>query len=292
MEYTAFRDAEGHWVSAEFVDDGIDVRTGQKLEAVKLKEDEVEKQGDSFVLRAHPEIRVEARAYKMSKSRGNVVNPDDVVEQYGADSLRLYEMFMGPLEQVKPWSMRGVEGVHRFLNRVWRLYVSDADGSLRVTDGEPTREQLRVLHQTLRRVTDDIEAMRFNTAIAAMMEFVNAANRWETFPRAVAEPFVLMLSPFAPHIAEELWERLGHTESLAYEPWPEVNEEYLKVDEVEIAVQVNGKVRATVRIPAEADQETALAIARQHENVARYIDGKPIRRAIYVPGRIINFVVG
>jgi len=125
-----------------------------------------------------------------------------------------------------------------------------------------------------------------------MMEFVNEANRWETFPRTVAEPFVLMLSPFAPHIAEELWERLGHTESLAYEPWPEVNEEYLKVDEVEIAVQVNGKVRATVRIPAEADQETALAIARQHENVARYIDGKPIRRAIYVPGRIINFVVG
>lgn len=292
LEYTAFRDAQGRWVSAEHVDDGVDVRTGEKLEAVRLNEDEVEKQATGFVLRAQPEIRIEARAYKMSKSRGNVVNPDDVVEQYGADALRLYEMFMGPLEQVKPWSTKGVEGVARFLNRVWRLYVDEAQGALQVSEAEPTRSQLQLLHQTLRRVTDDIEAMRFNTAIAAMMEFVNAAHKWEVFPRAVAEPFVLMLSPFAPHLAEELWERLGHTTSLAYEPWPEVDEAYLQVEELEIAVQVNGKLRATVRVPATADQEAVLAIAREHENVARYLDGKQIRRAVYVPGRIVNFVVG
>jgi leucyl-tRNA synthetase len=229
---------------------------------------------------------------KMSKSRGNVINPDDVISEYGADSLRLYEMFMGPLEQVKPWNMRGVAGVARFLSRAWRVFVDEHSDELIVTDAEPTTEQLRVLHHTIRKVTDDIEGMRYNTAIAAMMEFVNAAMKWETKPREVMEPFALILSPFAPHIAEELWQRLGHADTLAYEPWPQADEKYLVADEYEIAVQVNGKVRGNVRVPKDATQEQAIEIAKSDQNVARYLQNGSVRKAIYVPGRIVNFVVG
>ena len=227
----------------------------------------------------------------MSKSRGNVINPDDIVRDYGADALRLYEMFLGPLEQVKPWSTKGVEGVFRFLGRAWRL-VLDEEGAPGVTDVEPARDELRLLHQTIQKVTGDVEALRFNTAIAAMMEFVNKANKWARMPRAVAEGFVLLLGPFAPHLAEELWQRLGHEESLAYAPWPEVNEAYLKEDELEIPVQVNGKVRASITVAADAGEAEVLAAAREHENVTRYLDGGAIRREIYVPGRIVNLVVG
>ncbi len=191
----------------------------------RVAEDRVEKQGDRFVLRDDPKVTVEARAYKMSKSRGNVVNPDEIVARYGADAFRLYEMFMGPLEQVKPWNTRGVEGTHRFLNRVWRLVAgSEADGRRQRAGAgrraEPTREQQRVVHQTIAKVTEDIDAMRFNTAISALMELTNAAYKWPQMPRAAAETLVLLLAPLAPHLAEELWQRLGANESLAYHAWP------------------------------------------------------------------------
>jgi leucyl-tRNA synthetase len=227
----------------------------------------------------------------MSKSRGNVVNPDEIVATYGADSLRLYEMFMGPLEQVKPWSTSDVEGVFRFLNRAWRLIAGDSDDGASVTDTKPTREQLRVLHETIQKVTDDIEDLSFNTAIAKMMEFVNAANKWDAMPQAIAEPFVLLLSPFAPHISEELWHRLGHDDTLAYKDWPDVNEDYLQREVVEMAVQVNGTVRGTIEVEADADEDDVLAMAKAEDNVARYLNDKTIQREIYVPGRIINFVV-
>ena len=293
MEYTIFRDAKNkRVVSAQFVRNGVDRLTGAAVESERVDEDAVEKQGEFFVLKDDSEIRVDARAYKMSKSRGNVINPDEIVDKYGADAFRLYEMFMGPLEQVKPWSTRGVEGTYRFLNRVWRLIAGDDDGGLdaKVQDTEPSKEQWRVLHQTIKRVTEDIEAMRFNTAIAAMMEFVNAANKWGVLPRTVVEPFVLVLSPFAPHLAEALWERLGHTASLANEPWPEVVEGHLVQETVEIAVQVNGKVRGTIQIAPDADKDLVLETAKQDGNVARFLDGKTMRREIYVPGRIVNFV--
>ncbi len=292
MEYTAYYDGDGHPVSAAFVKEGVHTETGEPVTARKVAEDEVEKRGDGFVLKSHPQVLVDARSHKMSKSRGNVVNPDEVVARYGADALRLYEMFMGPLEQVKPWSMKGVEGVSRFLNRVWRLVTDDTDGlAAAVTDAAPSKEQLRTLHQTIRKVTDDIEGLRFNTAIAAMMEFVNAAMKWEALPKAVVEPFVLLLSPFAPHLAEELWQRLGHAESLAYEPWPAVVEAYLEEEELALAVQVNGKLRATITVPADADKEAILARAKAEDNVRRFLDGKTLRREIYVPGKIVNFVV-
>ncbi len=293
MEFTVFRDAAHKTlVSAAHVQDGVDVRKGHAVRARRVDEDAVTKRGDRFVLKAHPDVEVDARAFKMSKSRGNVVNPDSVIGTYGADAFRLYEMFMGPLEQVKPWSTRSVEGPFRFINRVWRLIVDEDTDALQpsVQDAPPTKEQLRLLHQTIRKVTDDVEGLRFNTAIAAMMEFVNAVNKWEVLPKAVAEAFVLLLSPFAPHLAEELWQRLGHAASLAYEPWPEARQEHLREDTIEIAVQVNGKVRGTIEVPADAQKERVLEAARQDENVSRHLDGKTMRREIYVPGRIVNFV--
>ena len=298
-EYTGYVDADHDWVSAEHVDTesssarAVDARTGEDVTAKKLEDDEVEKQGDRFVLKDASHIEVDAKAHKMSKSRGNVVNPDDVVDEYGADALRLYEMFMGPLEQVKPWSTSDVDGVFRFLNRVWRLVIDEDTGALNeaFTDEEPGRDQLRILHETIQRVTKDIEDLDFNTAIAAMMEFVNAANKWDAVPRDTMEPFVLLLSPFAPHISEELWARMGHDETLAYEEWPEWDAELLKKDVIEMAVQVNGTVRATIEVDAEAGEEEVMAVAKDEDNVARYLDDKQIQREIFVPGRIVNFVV-
>lgn len=229
---------------------------------------------------------------KMSKSRGNVINPDDIVSEFGADSLRLYEMFMGPLEQMKPWSMNGVAGVHRFLNRAWRMLVDEKSGEILVSDEEPTDIQWKEIHRLIKKVGEDIEAMRYNTAIAAMMEFVNAAMQWENRPRKVMEPFALVLSPYAPHLAEELWSRMGHGETLAYEPWPKYDDMYLQENTVEIAVQINGKLRATITIPVEAPKDEVLAHAKAQANVQLHLEGKTIRKEIYVPGKIVNIVVG
>jgi len=265
------------------------------VDGKRVAEELVEKRGDRFVLKANAETTVEARAFKMSKSRGNVVNPDDIVTHYGADAFRLYEMFMGPLEQVKPWNTRGVEGTHRFLNRAWRLVAGasadDGAGTPPLADVELTREQARVLHQTIAKVTEDIEALRFNTAISALMEFTNAAYKWDGVPRAAAEAFVLLLAPLAPHLSEELWQRLGHTESLAYHAWPVADAAFLKADVLEIAVQVNGKVRGKIQVPAEAAEPEVIEIAKADPNVGRHLAGQTVKRAIYVRGRIVNFVV-
>ena len=229
---------------------------------------------------------------KMSKSRGNVVNPDDVIKQYGADSLRLYEMFMGPLEAVKPWSMRGVEGVYRFLNRVYRLVCDEETGALLpAVAGESTAEQVRPLHAMLKKVGDDIEGLRFNTAISAMMEFVNEAQKWAQRPRAILEPFILALSPLAPHLAEELWEKLGHTTSLAYAPWPAYDPALLVSDTMEVPVQVNGRLRGKIVVPAGSDEAAIVAAAQADASVQAHLTGKTLRKTIFVPGRLLNFVV-
>ncbi|MGI9257653.1 MAG: leucine--tRNA ligase, partial [Gammaproteobacteria bacterium] len=195
LEFTSYSDDDGKLVSAEHVRSGEDSRSGAALVAAKVDPESVTKQGEHFVLADDASIRVDARAHKMSKSRGNVVNPDEVVNAYGADAFRLYEMFMGPLEQVKPWNTRGVEGTHRFLNRVWRLVASEEADNLnaRIDDSDPTNDQLRELHQTIAKVTDDIEGLKFNTAIAALMEFTNSALKWSVVPRSIVEPFVLLL---------------------------------------------------------------------------------------------------
>ncbi|WP_103018942.1 leucine--tRNA ligase [Salinibacter altiplanensis] len=285
-EYTAYRDEDGTFVSAE------DVADDTELTPVQVDEDAIAKEGDVFVLEERPEVQVDARSHKMSKSRGNVINPDDVVDEYGADTLRLYEMFMGPLEQDKPWSTDDMEGVHRFLNRAWRLLAGADREEQAVRDEAPDGEQLRTLHRTIKRVTEDIEARAFNTAIAAMMEFVNAANKWDAMPREIAEPFVLLLSPFAPHLAEELWARLGHDASLAYVDWPAYDDEHIRREVVEMPVQVDGTVRATIEVDADADEDDVLAAAKAADNVARYLSDVDIQREIYVPGQIVNFVTG
>jgi leucyl-tRNA synthetase len=232
---------------------------------------------------------------KMSKSRGNVINPDAIVAEYGADSLRLYEMFMGPLEQAKPWSMQGVNGVFTFLNRVWRLVIDERAETMQlnaaVVDRKPTADENRVLHQTIQVVTNDIRALAFNTAISRMMEFTNHFTTATERPREVLEKFVLLLSPFAPHMAEELWQALGHTDTLAHEPWPEFDPDLAKEDMVEIAVQINGKVRSKITVPADADAAQLEAAARADARIAELLAGKQVVKIIAVPGRLVSFVV-
>lgn len=232
---------------------------------------------------------------KMSKARGNVVNPDDVVAQYGADALRLYEMFMGPLEQVKPWSMQGVEGVFRFLGRVWRMIVDERSDEVQlnaaVKEAEPNEDQVRILHKTIKAVTEDIEKLSLNTGISRMMEFTNEVTQQDPRPKSILEPFVLLLSPFAPHIAEELWQLLGHDTTLAYEPWPEFDESKLSETETEIPVQINGKLRARIKVPVDANPAAVQQAAEQDQTIAKHLEGKTVIKVIVVPGRLINFVV-
>ncbi len=230
---------------------------------------------------------------KMSKSLGNVINPDDVVAQYGADALRLFEMFLGPLEATKPWSTKGIEGIARFLNRVWRLFVEE-DGSLSaaITDEPLTEEQEFLLHSTLKKVAEDIEALRFNTAIAQMMVFVGEVQRMERRPRALLEPFVLCLAPFAPHIAEELWHRLGHTTSIVLERFPDYDPQKATPRQVEVVFQVNGKVRAKVQLPIGLPEEELERRALEHPTVQRFIAGRTIQKTIVVRDRLVNIVVG
>jgi len=257
---------------------------------------------------------------KMSKARGNVVNPDSVVNEFGADSLRLYEMFMGPLEMVKPWNTKGVEGVYRFLGRVWRLFVdekSETDFEQNVTahperseewlrqiqlhpaiqDVNATPEQLKVLHATIKKVTEDLDGMRFNTAISALMVFVNEAMGWEKKPKAVLQQFLLLLQPFAPHLAEELYNRLQKTGAnndtaspLAYEPWPKYDPAFLVESTLEIPVQINGKLRDRVIVPADASEDAIKQAALASDKIKPFLDGKTIKKVIVVPKKLVNIV--
>ncbi|MEC0202529.1 leucine--tRNA ligase [Paenibacillus lautus] len=230
---------------------------------------------------------------KMSKSRGNVINPDDIVNEYGADTLRVYEMFMGPLEATKPWNTNGVEGTHRFLSRVWRLFIGD-DGQLnpKIVEGEGTDEFKRTLHKTIKKVTEDFEHMRFNTAISQLMVFINEGYKTEELPRKAMENFVQLLSPLAPHLAEELWSRLGYTESVTYVSWPEYDEAWTVEAEVEIVVQVNGKIVERAKISKDMDQEAMQQHSLSLPNVKQALEGKSIRKVIAVPGKLVNIVAG
>jgi leucyl-tRNA synthetase len=229
---------------------------------------------------------------KMSKSLKNVVNPDDVIAEHGADTFRLYEMFMGPLEASKPWNTRDVPGVHRFLNRAWRMVAGDNENPPLLADGPADESVERELHRLIRKAGEDIEAMKFNTAIAAMMEFVNLVYRAGRIAKDQAERFVLVLAPFAPHLAEELWERLGHARSLAYEAWPPWDPARLAQDTIELPVQVNGRLRGRITVPAGADAAAVEHAALASEAVAKWIGGKTVRKVIVVPGRMVNLAVG
>ena len=251
---------------------------------------------------------------KMSKSRGNAVNPDDILVEFGSDAFRLYEMFMGPLEMVKPWNTKGVEGVYRFLGRVWRMFIDEQSeqefeqqltvnpdrgpellAALKlngaVGQAEATPEQLKVLHTCIKKVTEDMEHLRFNTAISAMMVFTNEASNWDIRPLSVMNDFLLLLAPFAPHIAEELYAKAnGRDSTLAYQPWPSHDEAHLVESTIEMAVQVNGKLRDRIQIPADMDKSDIERIAMESENVQRHTEGKNVKKVIVIPGKLVNIV--
>jgi leucyl-tRNA synthetase len=268
--------------------------TGERVTARRLNEEEVEKRGDGYVLKCNPSVRVDARSFKMSKSRGNVVNPDTIVRDYGADTFRLYEMYLGPLEAQKPWNTRDIVGMSRFLASVYRNLLGDDENPTgpKVVDNAPIPDALeRQMHRTIKKVGDDIEALRFNTAIAELIKLNNEMGKLPAIPRPLAENFTLMLAPFAPHVAEEVWHRTGHDQSLARHPWPKYDDGKLAETSIEVPVQVNGKLRDKVTVPADADEQTVLETAERAERVRPWIDGKTIVKRLYVPGKLVNFVV-
>ncbi len=229
---------------------------------------------------------------KMSKSRGNSINPDEIVETTGADALRLFEMFMGPLDKAKPWSTTGLQGSHRFLKRIWRMFDSE-NGGMQITDADPAEDKklYKLLHRTIMKVTIDIENLRFNTAISALMTLGNKMKSRMSVSRANAETFILMISPFVPHIAEEIWRRLGHTETIVFENWPEYNELLAKEDLTNIAVQVNGKLRGEFQIEIDIDVEIIEQMAKDLPEIQKWTDGKEILKVVVVPNRVVNIVI-
>ena len=241
---------------------------------------------EPFAKLRHQGMILGSNGEKMSKSKGNVINPDDMVKEYGADALRVYEMFMGPIDAAKPWDPNGIDGSKKFLDRVWRLFVE----SDKVKDeSNPNLE--KVYNFTVKKVTNDYENMYFNTAISQMMIFVNSATKEDILPKEYAEGFVKLLSPVAPHIAEELWNRLGHSDTITYESWPTYDESKLVDDEINLPIQVNGKVRATIKVNVDATQEEIKKIALQVENVKAHIEGKTIIKEVLVKGKIYNIVI-
>jgi leucyl-tRNA synthetase len=314
LEVHQFVDADGELISAADLKDigeeatpegpvfmGTHKKTGVKVRGVRISEDLIEP--SNTTLKSHPEIKVDARSFKMSKSRGNVVNPDMILDNYGADALRLYEMFMGPLEAVKPWSTKNVEGVYRFLGKVWRLCMHTEDKEANpedpasyavhpsVQDVEPTKEQLRVLHTAIKKTTESLEGMGFNTAISFLMIFCNEATAWKVRPVSILQTFLQLLAPLAPHLAEELWSRLHGPGSLTYLAWPQHDESLLVSDEVNITIQLNGKTKAQLTMPAGLDKAALEAAVLANAKVKELLGGAEPKKVIAVPGRLVNLVV-
>ena len=288
IEHTLYQKHDGSAVSRQAVrigENGPVTKAGDEpLTVVRVADDKVMKKGSRFVLVAAPDIEVDSRAHKMSKSRGNVVNPDDIVKQYGADVLRMYEMFMGPLEAVKPWQASQIPGVVRFRDRVFAVCTRQLGDTLPAA-------LARSLHKTIKKVTEDIEAMRFNTALSALMELTNELTALEEVPHEAATTLVTLLSPFAPHLCEELNERMGNAACLATAAWPTFDAAKCEDETWKMGVQVNGKKRGTVTLPRGASRQQAQHAAAALTNVAAYLKGKEVKKFIFVPGRIINFVV-
>jgi leucyl-tRNA synthetase len=256
---------------------------------------EVTERDDGTVVLEASGAPVEAQIEKMSKSKYNVVNPDDVIADYGADSMRLYELFMGPLEVQKPWQMKGVEGVYRFLQRTWRLVVDERTGGLsdRLTDAPPSSEPEleRTLHKTVKKITEHTETLQMNTGIAQMMIFVNDATQSATLPRATVTTFLRVLSPYAPHLCEELWRRLGEPELLAHADWPSWDPALVVDDTITVVIQINGKKRDELQVPKDTTRDELERLALASERALKHMDGKAPRKVVVVPGRLVNIVV-
>jgi leucyl-tRNA synthetase len=303
MEYHVFVDSAGNHVSVtevkeideEASSDGTRAiakhkTTGQQLIGRRVDETQVEKSGDGYALKSDPKIRVDARSFKMSKSRGNVVNPDEIVKDYGADTFRLYEMYLGPLEQQKPWNTRDIVGMSRFLSSVHRNLIGEEGSVSRIKPVSIPETLDRMMHRAIKKVADDIVALRFNTAIAELIKINNELIHEPAIPRELAESFTIMLAPFAPHLAEEIWLHLGHHKSLARRPWPVYDPAKLVDTTLEIPVQVNGKLRDKITVDADASEEDVLNKAAATEKIVPYLAGKTVRKRLYVPKKLVNFV--
>jgi leucyl-tRNA synthetase len=306
VEFHAFQTADGLQVSSADLENiqEANIPEGLRLLGAKkgssdqivgspISADLVEKRGDRHVLKSNPSIVVDARSFKMSKSRGNVINPDQLVHDYGADTFRLYEMYMGPLEAPKPWNTRDIIGMTRFLSAVYRNLLGDEETSKPATiTSDPIPPDFdRQLHRTIKKVGEDITGLRFNTAIAELIKLNNEISRLKSVPRQLAETFTLLLAPFAPHLAEEIWNRLGHDKSLARHPWPQYDEAKLVETTMELPVQVNGKLRGNVTVPATANDQDILGAAKEVAAVKPWLEGKSIVKEIYVAKKLVSFVV-
>ena len=276
------------------VHEGQGAGRGESLVFASVLEQEFQRRnGVGVAGKCQRKTGLERVVEKMSKSKGNVINPDEVIREHGADSMRLYEMFIGPLEKAAPWSKEGIQGIDRFLQRAWRLFHEDDEEKeiyRAPIDGAGTDEQRRLTAQTIAGVTEDLEAMRFNTAISKLMVFARDIAKGAPIARESAEVFTLLLAPMAPHLAEELWSLLGNVDTLAREPWPEADENLLVDDEITLVVQVNGKKRGEIRVPADSSNEVAQECALAVENVQKILDGREPKKVIVVPGRLVNIV--
>ena len=311
-EYTLFETAGDRPVSAADVEMVYDAATdtaeakikstGEKVSPRRIEEADVERVKDGWVLKANSEIRVDSRSFKMSKSRGNVVTPDQIVGDYGADTFRLYEMYMGPLEAQKPWNTRDIVGMSRFLNSVHRNLIGDdeAGKAANITSAPLPPELDRQMHRTIKKVGEDIESLRFNTAIAELIKLNNEMGHLDKLgagqlgsgvPRELAQTFTLLLAPFAPHLAEEVWNRLGNQKSLARHPWPKYDDAKLVESMLELPVQVNGKLRGTISVRVDAAEEQIFEAARNVANVKPWLEGKTIVKRIYAEKKLVSFVV-
>jgi leucyl-tRNA synthetase len=306
MEFHAFRGPGGAYISAADLENiveestsagpqlvGTDRQSGRKSVAALIDADQVEKRGERYVLKSDPSIAVEARSFKMSKSRGNIVNPDEIVGDYGADTFRLYEMYMGPLEQQKPWNTRDIVGMSRFLNGVYRNLIGDEEAGkmARIVADEIPEGLDRQMHRTIKKVGEDIVSLRFNTAIAELIKLNNEMTKLPAIPKQLAETFTLLLAPLAPHLAEEIWSRLGHDRSLARHAWPKHDEKKLVESKLELPIQINGKLRGTIWINTDETEDSIFASVKELAGVRIWIDGKTVVKQIYVPGKLVSFVV-
>jgi leucyl-tRNA synthetase len=261
-----------------------------KLDIEAFKKSRPEYANAEFILEDDGTYICGSEVEKMSKSKYNVQTPDELVEKYGADTLRMYEMFLGPLEQAKPWDTKGINGVHNFLRKLWRLCHNEA-GVFTLNDAAPSAEALKTLHKTIKKITEDLERYSFNTPVSAFMIAVNELTDLKCNNRAIIEPLVILLSPFAPHIAEEIWKNLGHNNSIAHAEWPVFNPEFLVENSFEYPVSFNGKVRFKITLPADMSKEDVEQEVMNHEQTQKYLEGNAPKKMIVVVGRIVNVVV-
>ena len=289
-QYVSFDKKEQYKIDEIHVD--VNIVSNDVLDTEAFKSWRPEFKDAEFILSDDGKYHCGYAVEKMSKSMYNVVNPDDIIEKYGADTLRMYEMFLGPLEQAKPWDTNGIDGVFKFFRKVWNLFY-DTEGNLKVTDEQATKDELKILHKTIKKIQDDIEHFSYNTSVSAFMIFVNEIQKLKSSKREVLEPFLILLSPFAPHITEELWSAIGNKESIITATFPEFNADFLKESDYEYPVSFNGKMRFKLSLSLDiTDAKEVEELVKNHEQAQKWIEGKQIRKVIFVPKKIINIVVG